>query len=55
MTTPEELRNDLEKILLIIHEKHRLNLHAIYRETNSELVGRDEIKPKYPEKLVEWG
>src|SRR5699024_7150344 len=36
-TTPEELRSDLEKALSLIPGKHRINLHAIYGETNGKV------------------
>ncbi|MBS4161828.1 L-rhamnose isomerase, partial [Klebsiella pneumoniae] len=32
-TTPEELRQDLEKAFSLIPGKHKLNLHAIYMDT----------------------
>lgn len=53
-TTPEELRNDLDKALSLIPGKHRVNLHAIYAETNGEAVERDEIEPKHFENWVKW-
>lgn len=52
--TPEELRSDLEKALSLIPGKHRVNLHAIYAETNGQVVGRDKLEPKYFKKWVEW-
>lgn len=53
-TTPEELRADLEKALSLIPGKHRVNLHAIYAETNGEVVDRDCLEPKHFEKWVAW-
>ncbi|GLO64825.1 L-rhamnose isomerase [Oceanobacillus sp. E9] len=53
-TTPEELRNDLDKALSLIPGNHRINLHAIYAETNGEAVERDEIEPKHFENWVKW-
>lgn len=52
--TPEELRNDLEKALSLIPGKHRVNLHAIYAETNGEVVERDQLEPKHFENWVNW-
>ncbi|MCG8396926.1 L-rhamnose isomerase [Bacillus atrophaeus] len=52
--TPEELRRDLEKALSLIPGKHRVNLHAIYAETNGEAVERDELLPRHFEKWVGW-
>lgn len=53
-TSPEELRQDLEKALSLIPGKHRINLHAIYAETDGEAVERDQLEPKHFEKWVEW-
>lgn len=53
-TTPEELRSDLEKALSLIPGKHRVNLHAIYGETDGEVVDRDKLEPKHFEKWVQW-
>lgn len=51
---PEELRQDLEKALSLIPGKHKVNLHAIYAETNGEFVERNEIEPKHFENWVNW-
>jgi L-rhamnose isomerase len=53
-TTPEELKSDLEKALSLIPGKHRINLHAIYGETNGVAVDRDELKPEHFEDWVNW-
>jgi L-rhamnose isomerase len=53
-TTPEELRSDLDKALSLIPGKHRVNLHAIYAETNGEVVERDQLEPKHFENWVNW-
>ena len=52
--TPEELRADIEKALSMIPGKHKLNLHAIYAETNGEKVERDELKPEHFANWVKW-
>lgn len=52
--TPEELRLDLEKAFSMIPGTKRLNLHALYLETNGEKVERDEIEPKHFANWVEW-
>ncbi|MDQ0229844.1 L-rhamnose isomerase [Metabacillus malikii] len=52
--TPEELRNDLEKALTLIPGKHRINLHAIYAETNGEVIDRDELQPEHFANWVKW-
>nr|3UXI_A Chain A, L-Rhamnose isomerase [Halalkalibacterium halodurans]3UXI_B Chain B, L-Rhamnose isomerase [Halalkalibacterium halodurans]3UXI_C Chain C, L-Rhamnose isomerase [Halalkalibacterium halodurans]3UXI_D Chain D, L-Rhamnose isomerase [Halalkalibacterium halodurans] len=53
-TTPEELRMDLEKALSLIPGKHRVNLHAIYAETDGKVVERDQLEPRHFEKWVRW-
>lgn len=53
-TNPEELRSDLEKALSLIPGRHRVNLHAIYAETNGLAVERDELEPKHFENWVQW-
>ncbi|MBZ4644553.1 MAG: L-rhamnose isomerase [Petroclostridium sp.] len=52
--TPQELRADIEKALSLIPGKHRLNLHAIYAETDGEKVERNELQPKHFKNWVEW-
>ncbi|GAA0297747.1 L-rhamnose isomerase [Gracilibacillus halotolerans] len=53
-TTPEELRSDMEKAMSLIPGKHRVNLHAIYAETDGKVVDRDEIEPEHFENWVNW-
>ncbi|GKU25751.1 L-rhamnose isomerase [Clostridium folliculivorans] len=53
-TNPEELRADLDKALSLIPGKHKVNLHAIYAETNGEAIERDELKPEHFENWVNW-
>ncbi|MFP7477248.1 L-rhamnose isomerase [Terribacillus saccharophilus] len=52
--TPEELRADLEMALRLIPGKHRINLHAIYAETDGQHVERNEIKPEHFRHWVKW-
>src|SRR5690625_7702828 len=52
--TPEELRSDLEKALSLIPGKHRINLHAIYGETDGKVVDRDALAPEHFENCVQW-
>ncbi|GAB2022554.1 L-rhamnose isomerase [Pseudolactococcus yaeyamensis] len=49
----DELRQDVDKALSLIPGKHKLNLHAIYLDTD-EKVDLDEIEPKHFEKWVTW-
>lgn len=51
--TPEQLRQDIEKAFSLIPGKHKLNLHAIYLDTN-EPVDLNEIEPKHFEKWAKW-
>ena len=51
--TPEELRADIEKAMSLIPGKQKLNLHAIYADTD-EKVDLDCLEPKHFEKWVEW-
>lgn len=51
--TPDELRADLEFAYSMIPGKHRLNLHAMYLDTN-ENPDRDEIEYHHFEPWVDW-
>ncbi|PJC87187.1 L-rhamnose isomerase [Vibrio sp. HA2012] len=51
--TPAELRADMEKAFSLIPGKKRVNLHAIYLDTD-EKVERDQIKPEHFDRWVEW-
>ncbi|RKP56866.1 L-rhamnose isomerase [Cohnella endophytica] len=51
--TPEELRSDLEKAFSLIPGKHKVNLHAIYVDTD-EKVELDQLQPKHFQKWVDW-
>jgi len=50
----QELRKDLEKALSLIPGKHKVNLHAIYAETDGKVVERDELKPEHFKNWVQW-
>lgn len=52
--TPEELRADLDKALAWIPGKHRLNLHAIYAETEGKSVERDKLGPEHFQAWIDW-
>lgn len=52
-TTPAELRNDLEQAFALIPGKHKVNLHAIYTDTD-EQIELDQIEPKHYENWVKW-
>ncbi len=51
--TPDELRKDLEKALSLIPGKHKVNLHAIYADTE-EQVDLDKLEPRHFAPWVEW-
>ncbi len=51
--SPEELRADLEFAYAMIPGKHRLNLHAMYLDTD-ETPDRDEIEFRHFTPWVEW-
>ncbi len=48
-----ELRADLEQALSLIPGPKRLNLHALYLESDTP-VARNEIKPQHFRNWVEW-
>jgi L-rhamnose isomerase len=51
--TAQELRADLEVALKLIPGRKRVNLHAIYLETEKP-VERDEIEPAHFQTWVDW-
>lgn len=52
--SPDELRADLEQALALIPGRHRVNLHAIYAETNGRRVDRNELEPRHFERWIDW-
>ena len=48
---PQELREDLQFAFSLIPGKHKVNLHAIYLDTDEE-VDLDQIEPRHFEKAV---
>jgi len=52
--TAEELRNDLDKTYSLLPGKHRLNLHALYAETDGKKVERNELQPEHFDNWVGW-
>ncbi|MFQ6034958.1 MAG: L-rhamnose isomerase [Sedimentisphaerales bacterium] len=51
--TADELRADLQKAMSLIPGKHRLNLHAMYAETNGK-VQRNELGPEHFSAWIDW-
>src|SRR5581483_1514077 len=52
--TADQLRADLDKALGLIPGKHRLNLHAIYAETQGKKVERDQLAPEHFTRWIDW-
>ncbi len=52
-TTPAQLRADIDYAMSLIPGTLRLNLHAIYLESDTP-VERDQIKPAHFENWVKW-
>ncbi len=50
----DELRRDLDKAYSLIPGTHRLNLHAIYAETGSQRVERNELGPEHFSRWLDW-
>lgn len=50
----DELRQDLEFAMSLIPGKHKVNLHAIYAETDGKKVDRDELSIEHFEKWINW-
>lgn len=50
----DELRTDLEFALKLIPGHHRVNLHAIYGETEGKRVERTDLEPKHFERWIDW-
>ena len=51
--TADELRNDLDVVYSLLPGSHRLNLHAIYLESDSK-VERNRIEPKHFSAWKDW-
>lgn len=51
--TPAELRADLEKAFSLIPGKHKVNLHAIYADTD-KYVELDQLEPSHFQSWVDW-
>ncbi|AZK47660.1 L-rhamnose isomerase [Paenibacillus lentus] len=51
--TPEQLRQDMEKALSLIPGSHKVNLHAIYADTEED-VDLDRLEPRHFSNWVDW-
>lgn len=52
--TGDEIRHDFEQAMAWLPGKLRFNLHAIYAETGTKRVPRDEIEPKHFAAWMDW-
>jgi len=52
--TAPELRADLDMVYSLLPGKHRLNLHAIYAETNGRVVERDALTVEHFRNWIDW-
>lgn len=50
----EELRADLDQVLSLLPGAHKVNLHAIYAETDGACVDRDQLKPEHFSAWISW-
>ncbi len=50
----DELRADYEKAFSLIPGKQRVNLHAIYAETDGAVIPRDQLKTEHFRKWIDW-
>ncbi len=54
-TTPEELMNDIDKVISLVPGKLKLNLHASYAIfDDGEFFDRDKIQPRHFKKWVDF-
>jgi L-rhamnose isomerase len=49
-----ELLSDLEKVLVLIPGKLKINLHAIYGDFKGQKVDRDMVSPQHFIKWIDW-
>ena len=53
-TTPDQLRQDIEKAISLIPGRKRLNLHAIYAETEGRKIERSRLEPCHFTRWIAW-
>lgn len=49
-----EVRQDLELVFELVPGAHRVNLHAIYAETNGKAIPRDELTAEHFHDWIAW-
>ena len=52
--TPDELMQDMEKVMSLCPGKKKLNVHACYAIFEDEIVDRDKLEPKHFQKWVDF-
>ncbi len=52
--TPDELRQDLDMAYSLIPGNHRLNLHAIYGDSDGAKLDRNDWRPQHFDKWIAW-
>jgi len=52
--TGDEMRQDLEEVMRLSPGVHRVNLHAIYAETDGRPVARDALEPVHFRRWISW-
>jgi L-rhamnose isomerase len=52
--TAQELRKDLDVVYRLLPGHHRLNLHAIYAETEGKKIERDQLRPEHFSAWKDW-
>ena len=52
--TPDELRQDLDQAYSLIPGTHRLNLHAIYGDSDGAKLDRNDWRPHHFDKWIAW-
>lgn len=50
----DEMRADLDVVLKLLPGRQRVNLHAFYAETGTEVVDRDELEPAHFANWLGW-
>ena len=50
----DELRADLEMAISLIPGRHRLNLHAIYAETEGRRIDRNQLTAEHFSRWIDW-
>jgi len=51
---PEEIRQDIEKVLSLVAGDHRLSLHAIYGDFKEKAIDRNAVEPVHFSSWMQW-